>query len=302
MIQPAFAVEDILLSTCAGGQATWVSCPYAMGVPEILKGFGGKWDKFANAWAIPNGELDGLRKRLPKVAEMVRIQQAIDFADGKPARPVSRPNIRTAGPALPESVIGEDWISMGVLDDGEESSAARALGCARKNIHFQRHWFAPSQDVADQLTAALKSIRDDAELRAARKRERDALERQRQQVLREQAAEEHAKAIQARDEALAEIKSAWPTARFIKVTSKLLDRRGETIVDVTTPTGRTVSALGIARTESTQLSRRVQIVEVWAPVFPAGAGFKTRVTTTDNGKEYTRDLRSYEVVVPATVG
>jgi hypothetical protein len=134
MTHSTFSAEDILLSACAGGQATWVSCPYAAGVPEILKALGGKWDKFASAWAIPNGELDTLRKRLPRIVDAIRIQQAIDRADGKTPRPVTRPNIRAAGTALAASVIGSDWLELIGMDTDstDEIVAAQNLGCLRK--------------------------------------------------------------------------------------------------------------------------------------------------------------------------
>jgi hypothetical protein len=299
-----FTVQDILLSSA--GSNTYVSCPYALGVPEIFKKHGGTWDKFASAWSVPNDKLDGLRKRFHKIAELVAIQQAIDLADGKKPKPVTRPNIRTGAP-VPVAVVGDDWISLGVLEHRSEWKAAEALGCARKS----GRWFAPSQEVADLVEMDLIAIREAAAIE--RQRAMEAKIAAQEAVAKLQVSIDEQRAIIApvfgergRDwtladlTALAQIAKVWNTARFVKLESRTLDGRGDPSVSVKTPSGVTINMTAILGKTSDDISRRVSVVSIRAPKFAKWSGFVTVATTTDNGKSYTRNLKPYELETDQT--
>jgi hypothetical protein len=285
-----FSLNDIILSTPPGGHITWVTFPFADGAAAVMKSLGGRWDKTAPAWTVPNDRMCDLRRRLPHIVELVRIQQALDAANGKTSRPVAAPFVRGAAMAVPSSAVGADWLKLGLTTSTRQIEVLRAAGCARKD----GSWYAPA-DIAEQVQASLAAVRqaedDEREMKklAARAEAAHLAE-----------AEASAIAVWGRRrylpgdlDGLAEIAAAWPTALFVRIESRLLDGSGHPAATVTTAGGRTVSVGHLMRTETTQVSRRVAVVEMWACVFPEGSGFRTVVSTTSNGKTNTRTLANY---------
>ena len=295
-----FGVADIVMTARAGTGCTWVSFPYAVGAPEILRQHGGRWDKLASAWIVPDEKVVALREHLPKIAEMVRLQRRIDAANGKRGACPTVPELRSAaGAATRVPVVGEDWVEVGEAATPRERDALKSLGCAPR----LRTWVAPDEAAAARARAFLVGFREAEENeRLRREEERQApgegaaRERERVVALRAELAPvfggvqlpEHAL------DALAEIAPVWPKARFVRVESRLLDGRpGVPTVVVTTPSGHRVNVSGILRRQDTRVSRRVDVIELWVPRFPEGAGIRVEVTTHRNGKDSRDELEPY---------
>ena len=301
----AFAVADIMLTDAPGKRGVWVSFPYAAGAPEVMRSLGGKWDKIASSWLIPAEKLDDARKRFPHVAELVRVQQAMDAANGRKPAAATRPRVLTAGPAVPRTVVGRDWVSVGEVFAFTERDAIVALGCARRGM--ANEWFAPDAETATQAVEAMARVREAAAIDAQRRRDKAAreaeqarAERERLEALAPEVDAVFGKGRRAVDEmeALAELAAVWPRVRFSKVETRQLNGRGETSVAVTTPSGRRMSVMHLLDRNEWQLSRQVNVVEVKAPRFPAGSGFRTHVRTTKNAKTDAYDLQPYEPPAP----
>lgn len=274
-----FSLADIVICAQPHSFATFVSLPYAAGIPAILRGEGAQWHAPSKSWKIRNDLVEDLRERFPRIVELVRIQQAMDASNGR------KPPARTP---IPVSVVGDGWLELPPVP----LSAVRALeeaGCAPKD---GRMW-APDRAAHDKALSTIAAFKDAYDAAAARREAaRVALQAaDRDSKLKEAAATAETRRV--RQAAMDEIRAAWPSARFVRIESRTLDGKGSPWMRVTTPSGVTVDAGELVTSGEDRISRRVTVEWMKAPVFPAGSGFATEVETTSNGKADRRKLANH---------
>ena len=284
-----FSLADIVICAQPFSFFTFVSLPYAAGVPAIMRGEGAQWHAPSKSWKIRNELVGDLKERFPRIVELVRLQQAIDTSNGRmPPAPRGMPGFHPARTPVPVSVVGDGWLELAP----HPTSAARALeeaGCAPKD---GRMW-APDRATHDKALSTIAAFRDADEAAAAR---REAARLALQAADRDAKLKEAAAAAETRRVRLAameEIRAAWPSARFVRIESRTLDGKGSPWVRVTTPSGVTVDAGDLVASGEDRISRRVTVEWAKAPVFPAGSGFVTEVETTSNGKADRRKLTNH---------
>lgn len=118
---PGFSLADIVLIQPPRTPSTLVCFPYADGAPALMTGVGARWHRELAGWSVGNDRLQEAKALLPQVVELVRVQQAIDEANGRPAPDgASLPMVRSAA-------VTADWIEVGKLDTERQRSAVSAL-------------------------------------------------------------------------------------------------------------------------------------------------------------------------------
>ncbi len=297
----AFTAADVVLSKAPGRKGTWVSFPFAAGCPEIMRSLGGKWDQVAKAWAVPDSRMEDLRSRLNQLAELVRVQEAIDLAYGRAPGKAKEPAMRSAAPLTRVTVVGDGWSPVPGVTFGRESLALADLGCASRGTD----WFAPDQATADEALATLARVRE-AVAQAKADKERAAAEAQALKGIELARVAELKKLVDpvfgnhartaAELERLVPLVPYWKQARWTwKAYSKLLDGQGqEPRAWVALPGGRKVEVTAFCPETRQKLSRRVDLVEIAMPEFPKASGIVTSFVRGENGKRYESELEGYE--------
>ena len=84
---------------------------------------------------------------------------------------------------------------------------------------------------------------------------------------------------------LLQLAPVWPQAKWVWVETRQLDRRpGPPSVSVRAPGGGEFDISNMLQRRDTRVSRRVDIIELRAPVFPVDSGFVTLSRQFWNGK------------------
>ena len=292
-----FSLADIVICAQPFSFFTFVSLPYAAGVPAIMRGEGAQWHAPSKSWKIRNELVADLKERFPRIVELVRIQQAIDTSNGrKPAVPQGMPGFHPACTPVPVSIVGESWLELPPVP----LTAVRALeeaGCARKAGRM----CAPDASAHARALETIQAFRDADEAAAARQEAQQVANRAAAWDARLKVETAAAEARSIRQAAMDEIRAAWPSARFVRIESRTLDGKGSPWVRVTTPSGVTVDAGALVTSGEDRISRRVTVGWMKAPVFPAGSGFTTEVQTTSNGKADRRKLANHTAPVAMAI-